>query len=137
VTSHRNKSLLIPAGVGLAVFVGLHVFFVMTWERLFAWGGVHEGWWLNSGKSVEWTLVTLFFAALAVLSRSGAPVRGAVAMWVGVLVGMVFVMVASNWTDSPWPILLVMGGALTGVAVSLGMAAAVGLKAIFQSPSGK
>jgi hypothetical protein len=75
-----HKSLLIPAGVGLAGFAGLHVFFVMTWDRLFVWGAVHEAWWLNSGKSVEVTLVTLFFAALAVLSFTGAPLRGALAM---------------------------------------------------------
>ena len=127
VTSHGNKSLLIPAGVGLAVFVSLHVFF--------AWDGVHEGWWLNSGESVELTQVTLFFAALAVLSRSGAPVRGAVAMWVGVLVGMVLHLMPK--TDNMWPIVLFIGGTLTGGAILLGMVVAVGLKAIFQSPSGK
>ncbi len=127
VISRGIKSLLIPAGVGLAVFVGLHVFFVMTWQRLFAWDGVQKGWWLNSGKSVVVTLVTIFFAALAVLSLSGATWRGAVAMWFGVLVGMASVYMLIRSTDSPWPIIFIMGGVLTGGAILLGMVAAVGL----------
>jgi hypothetical protein len=138
VTSDRNQStirsvwqtLLIPAAVGLGVFAGLHVFFVMTWDRLFAWGAVHQAWWLNSEKSVDVTLVTLFFAALAVLSFSGTTWRGAVAMvamWVGVLVAMPIMLATVSGEHNLWPIVLFMGGVLTGGAILLGMVAAVGV----------
>ena len=124
-------SLLIPAGVGLAVFVGLHLFFVMTWERLFAWGAVDEAWWLNSGKSVVWTQVTLFFAALAVLSLIGAKVRGTIAMWVGgfvgaitmwvgVLVGMVSILNVMEGDHNLFPIVIALGAAYAGKAIFLG-----------------
>ena len=135
-------SLLIPAGAGFAVFVGLHFFFVLTWQRLFAWGNIDQAWWLNSGKSIAWTQVTLFFAALAVLSLIGATVRGtiamwvggfagAIAMWVGVLVGTVSVLRAMEGDHNLFPIVIALGAAYAGKAIFLGcVVSAVGSIAV-------
>ena len=130
-TSNESGSLimlLIAATVGLTVFVGLHLLFAMVW------GGIHEAWWLNSGKTVGYTLVTLFFTALAVLYRSAPTMRGVAAMWVGVLLGIVSVTFATHRPDDMWPITLVMSAALTALAVLFGMVAAVGLKAMINFP---
>jgi hypothetical protein len=128
--SPEAKSVFIPACVGVAVFVGLHVFFASGPLP------VYQGWWLNSNKSVELTLGAIFAAALGVLLPFGAPVRGAVAMWVAVLVAMPVVLATVPGDHNLWPIVLVIGGVLTGISVLLGFVAAVGLRAIFQRPSG-
>ena len=138
VTSDRNQSairsvwqtLLIPAAVGIGVFACLHVFFVLTWDNLFAWGAVHTAWWLNSAKSVVVTQVTLFFTTIIVLSRSGATwpqqVAMAVSMWVGILVAMPAVLATVPSEHNLLPIVLAIGAVKTGQAVLLGMIAAVG-----------
>jgi len=125
-----TRSLLIPAVVGLAVFVGLHVFFVRNWELLFAWGGVHDAWWLNSGRSVVVTLVTLFLAAFALLSFLGLTWRAGAAMWVGVLGGMVLIFPTLSEENNLWPIVLFTGGALSGAAILLGAAVSAAVSII-------
>jgi len=149
---------IVGLAVGLATFVGLHIFFVKTWERPFVWDHVDDAWWLNSSKSVLVTLVTLFLVTFVVLygipsavkrhektpgggslaavgggERYLGQVFGAIAIWTGVLGGMVLVMGVRHSTDSLWPIVLAIGGAYTGVAVFGGMVAAVFLTAIFQA----
>lgn len=121
----EGKSVFIPACVGVGAFVGLHVFF--------ASGSIHvyEGWWLNSNKSVELTLGAIFVAAVGVLLPFGAPVRGAVAMWVGTLVAMPFVLATVPGDHNLWPIVLVLGGILTGISVLLGMVVAMGIRVAF------
>lgn len=121
----EGKSVFIPACVGVGVFVGLHVFFASG--PIY----VYEGWWLNSNKSVELTLGAIFVAAVGVLLPFGVPVRGAVAMWVGTLVAMPFVLATVPGDHNLWPIVLVLGGIFTGISVLLGMVVAMGIRAAF------
>jgi len=65
----------------------------------------------------------------------GAPVGGAVATWVGILIAMPVVLATIPGDHNLWPIVLVMGGVLTGVSVALALVVAAGLRAIFQKPS--
>jgi hypothetical protein len=131
VMTSEGRSVFIPACVGVAVFVGMHVFF--------ASGPVHvyQGWWLNSSRSVQLTMGTIFVAAVGVLLPFGAPLRGAVAMWAGTFLAMPFVLATVPGEHNLWPIVVVLGGILTGISVLLGMVVAMGIGAIFRRPSGR
>jgi len=127
----EGRSVFIPASVGVAVFVGMHVFF--------ASGPVHvyQGWWLNSNRSVELSLGTIFVAAVGILLSFGAPLRGAVAMWAGTLVAMPLVLASVPGEHNLWPIVVVSWWHFDGHIILLGMVVAMGIGAIFQRPSGR
>lgn len=78
---------------------------------------VAMGWWLNSGPGVVATLVALFGVAL-VFARDE---RQAIALWVGVMTGMIVVL-ATLGGGTIWPIVIAVAGILTGVTVLLAWA---------------
>ena len=79
------------------------------------------GWWLNSGVGVAVTLAGVVTAAIVVAAVG--PVLGrrdqARALWVGVNAGLAASLLRVG-PGTIWPIVIVIGGALTGVAVFLG-----------------
>jgi hypothetical protein len=79
------------------------------------------GWWLNSGSGVAITLVALL-AIAALVGRFGtsSPMRRAVALWAGTLVGMAAVLF---WTGpgTLWPIVLVVAAVLCAVPIGVGV----------------
>jgi hypothetical protein len=116
---------------GMAAFVGIHIFLVLTWDHLFSPSAGTEAWWLDTQGSMTLTLMMLFFATLAVLSLSSASnlakVALALAMWVGILIGMWVVFVRLQSEPQLGPIPVVIGGVLALPPVILGMLAALGL----------
>jgi hypothetical protein len=121
-----NKAFLIPAAAGVAVLIALHFFFIVTWQPLFGWAGDPDAWWLSSGYSAVFTVVTLFFVAYVVLSRCRPTLVNAIAMWIGTSIGMVidFRLTTFHEEQNLWPIALVTGCILTLGAVLLGRVAA-------------
>ena len=121
---------------GMAAFVGVHIFLVLTWDHLFSPSAGAEAWWLDSAGSTTVTLVVFFLATLAVLSFSRASnwakVPLALAIWIGTLIGMwvVFVRLQSEAQLGPLPIII--GGVLALPAVILGTLAALGLTRLVQ-----
>ncbi len=51
------------AGIGAVLFLLLHVFFALTWERLFPGATLETPWFLGSSRSIVATQVTLGLAA--------------------------------------------------------------------------
>ena len=115
--------LLVGAGIGLATFVGLNFWFAVSLAD-FSWGSVRDYGWLHSRNSTLWMLATLFFATVLVVYRSGFPVRQAVALWMGVLAGVVWIKMATYHPDDMWPISLVLQVGLTSLPIVFGLLAA-------------
>jgi hypothetical protein len=134
ITSSLNKfmlSLLNCMIVGMAVFVGLHIFFVISWERVFALSTGTEAWWLDTLGSTAVTLVTLSLATVGVLFLSSvsnlAKAAQALALWVGILIGMFLSELTLQSEPNLGPIPFILGAVLTIPTVVLGWLAAIGL----------
>lgn len=133
-TSSLNKFLLSfcrCAIAGIAAFAGIHIFLVLTWNHLFSSSAGTEAWWLDTRGSMTLTLVVLFFATLVVLSLSSASnlakVALALAMWVGILIGMFLSELTLQSEPQLGPIPFILGAVLTIPTVVLGWLASIGL----------
>lgn len=132
-TKTISGSVLIPGLSGVAVFLLLQVFFSQTWMNLFAWAKVTQAWWLNSGRSIFVTLVVVFLATVAVLAvRRTSLLASSLAMMAGLAIGMTVALLAVG-PGNLWPIVLVFGWGLLGVAVGLGTLTAWGLQWVRRS----
>jgi hypothetical protein len=99
---------IMPFVVGIVVSVSVHM---------------ANGWWLNSGRGVALMLALLAAAATIVVRLLGAaPTQPAGSLWAGSFLGMVATLVWSG-AGTIWPIVLVVGGALSAAAVALGAVA--------------
>ena len=83
---------------------------------------VQNGWWLNSGICIIWTLLVLLLQAV-LLGESGSGalrVQREATLWVGSMIGLAGVLF---WLGpgTIWPIVLIISSAMTGGAVLLGM----------------
>jgi hypothetical protein len=99
--------------VGLLTFVAAHAIEVAKWAAWF--GGAHAPWFLNSGRSVIFTLGCLFVASLiaGILRWSGA------ALAAGAATAMTAVLFFGEGSTI-FPIVLVAGGLLIAVTSLLG-----------------
>ena len=70
------------------------------------------GWWLDSGPGVASTVAALF--VLAVLVARDKP--QALSLWLGVMIGMT-AMLLSIGGGTMWPLVIVIGGVMTGMTI--------------------
>jgi hypothetical protein len=123
---------------GMAAFVGIHILLVLTWDRLFSPSAGTEAWWLNTRGSMTLTLVMLFFATFAVLSRSSASnlakVALALALWIGIVLGILLSELTLQSEPNLGPIPFILGAVLTLPTVALGWLAAIGLTKLVHHP---
>jgi hypothetical protein len=116
--SERRESGIPLLIAGAALFLLLHLFFVLTWERWFAWMKVDQAWWMNSGRSMVVTAVAVFAAALVLgLRRRASLLAGGAWMLLGLTGAMVGVLMFVG-PGNIWPIVLVAGGGILGVSVA-------------------
>ena len=108
--------------VGILSFLALHWYEVRHWETMF--GGQHEPWFLNSGRSVAFTAGGLFVVALTwgAIARGSWPdiFRDAIGLLLGVGIAMTTIVV--NLGSTLFPIVLGIGLSITGVAIGAGLA---------------
>jgi hypothetical protein len=99
-------------GESLLMFAGGFVVAVVL-QRL-------TGWWLNSGIGIAATLGGVFvLSVIAALVRSGGRRARLTWLWAGVNVGLTIALVLSG-PGTIWPIVMVVGAALTGATVMIG-----------------
>lgn len=108
--ANKDFPPLILAGVlGALTFAFLHLHFVTAWQELYvrsAWPGFEQAarrgliqpWFTNSPRSLRVTEVVLFGLAAAVgLTRRSRPWATATALWVGVMIPLVPVLIARSF----------------------------------------
>lgn len=98
--------------VGFVTFVVAHAIESSQWHGWFR--GLHEPWFLNSGRAILFTLgcLALASAAVAVCERSAPPARG-ISTGAGAFAAMASIMFLSgSGPGTLFPIVLVFGGAL-------------------------
>ena len=113
--------------VGFGTFVLLQVFFALTWNSLFKWGGVDRPWFLNSGATIVLTLTVLFVVSLIAGLCVRVPQRTRLLAGLGMCGGANATMVVWLFVIGPgniWPIVIVMGSLIITPAVILGIAIA-------------
>ena len=141
---------ILAAVLGALTFAFLHLHFVTAWQELYvrsAWPGFDEAarrgliqpWFTNSPRSLRVTEIVLFGLAFAVgLTRKSRPWFTATAVWVGVMVPLVPVLIARSFlsgskiltitvfSQGDIPALALLYEAVrTGVPIFAGMAAAM------------
>ncbi|MQA30192.1 MAG: hypothetical protein GEU82_10180 [Luteitalea sp.] len=87
--------------------------------------GVHRvsGWWLDSGRGVAVMMLMLAATSMLVVWRSGrSPIRPAAHLWAGSYLGMIAALLSTG-AGTLWPIVLVVAGMLSAVAIVLGVLA--------------
>jgi hypothetical protein len=96
--------------VGLLTFLAAHAVEVRQWSAWF--GGVHPPWFLNSGRSIAFTLgcVCASSCMMALFGGSAERVRG-ITFAVGSFVAMTAVLfLQKGGAGSIFPIVMVVGG---------------------------
>jgi hypothetical protein len=108
-----------PIVLGLVIAIAVYV--------------LRGGWWLDSGDRVRDTLIALAavsFSLGAFFYRSDPKWHPGRDLWIGFMVGITIVLFAIG-PGTIFPIVLFIGGALSGVAVLAGYGVATVLRAAF------
>jgi hypothetical protein len=86
-----------------------------------------DGWWLDSSRGVLRTVGALLLAGVAVaVWQKRMSWSGGTALWAGAVVGMAVVLFQTG-PGTIWPIVLIIGGAVSAAAVFGGVLLGRGL----------
>jgi hypothetical protein len=106
--------------VGFLVFLAAHAIQVLQWNAWF--GGVHQAWFLNSGRAIVFTLTVVFVAGgvSALVGRSDTPAKG-VTLAAGSFTAMTIVLfMKKGGPGTIFPIVMVAGGLFILASSTLG-----------------
>lgn len=126
-----NKSWVSGFLAGFGAFGILHLGLRLSWDSLFAYQGVRNAWFLNSGKAFLVVVIGLFFAGLGMGLFSPLFRRrwisNAFLMNVGVAFGVACFLALAG-PGSLWPLAFILGTIVTVPPIWAGVGLSIALK---------